>query len=455
MSIIIMILLLSVLVLVHEAGHFFSAKMFGMKVEKFGFGLPVGPVLYQTQWGDTKILIHALLLGGYVAFPDDEKDSEIPADSPERFSNRPIYQRAVVISAGVIANVLCAFAFVFLTAALWGHLPSGRYDIYTNEIVAPKSESIWQSGMQKHDKIAEINGVKIDTVPQLLTFMQMSKTDDGKIDISDAINSLDKLKNLNPALEKDEAIPPDVAVQLPPQQLEKPVKLDKKVLQGIKKYKETQINLTADQKTLRDNLKGKSIYVSNGKYTLNDIAYALSDNSHPVNIVVGRNGKMIALKPILANKKGMIGIKLEAKEVLIPTKNPVAVIKAGTTYLYNQTYMMLYGLYQIFTGKIPVQDLHGIVAITKVGGDIIQNNGIFSGLLLIAIISMDLAIVNFLPIPALDGGHILFLIIEKIKGRPVNEEVAERIGNIGFWFLILLMFYVIFNDIFGLITKKF
>lgn len=455
MSIIIMILLLSVLVLVHEAGHFLSAKMFGMKVEKFGFGLPVGPVLYQTQLGDTKILIHALLLGGYVAFPDDEKDNELPADSLDRFSNRPVYQRAIVVSAGVIANVLCAFAFVFLTAALWGHLPSGRYDIYTNEIVAPKGGSIWQSGMQKHDKIAEINGVKIDTVPELLTFMQMSKTDDGKINNSDAIDSLVKLKSLNPALEKDEIIPPDVAVQLPAQQLENPIKLDEKVLKGIKKYKDTQVNLTTDQKTLRDNLKGKSVYVANGKYTLNDIAYAISDNSHPVNIIVERNGKMIALKPILANKKGMIGIKLEAKEVLIPTKNPKSVIVAGTNYLYNQTYMMLYGLYQIITGKIPMQDLHGIVAITKVGGDIIQSNGIFSGLLLIAIISMDLAIVNFLPIPALDGGHILFLIIEKIKGKPVNEEVAERIGNIGFWFLILLMFYVIFNDIFGLITKKF
>lgn len=450
-----MILLLSVLVLVHEAGHFFAAKMFGMKVEKFGFGLPVGPVLFQTQWGDTKILIHALLLGGYVAFPDDEKDTDLPADSLDRFSNRPIYQRAIVVSAGVVSNVICAFVFVFLTAALWGHLPSGRYDIFINDIVAPKGESIWQSGMQKKDRIVEINGAKIDTIPELLAFMQMSKTDDGKVDTSTAVNNLIKLKDLNPALVKDEIIPPEVGVQLPPQQLENPVKLDEKVLKGIKKYQDKQIKLTAGQQKLRDYLKGKSTYVSNGKYTLNDIAYAISDNSHPVNIVVERHGKPITLKPILANKKGMIGIKLEAKEVLIPTKNPVSVIVAGSNYLYNQTYMMLYGLYQILTAKIPVTDLHGIVAITKVGGDIIQNNGIFSGLLLIAIISMDLAIVNFLPIPALDGGHIMFLIIEKIKGRPVKEEVVERIGNIGFWFLILLMFYVIFNDILGLITKKF
>lgn len=78
MSIIIMILLLSLLILVHEAGHFFAARAFGIKVDKFGFGLPVGPTLYKTKVGDVEVLVHAFLLGGYVSFPDDEKDCELP-----------------------------------------------------------------------------------------------------------------------------------------------------------------------------------------------------------------------------------------------------------------------------------------------------------------------------------------------------------------------------------------
>ena len=101
-----------------------------------------------------------------------------------------------------------------------------------------------------------------------------------------------------------------------------------------------------------------------------------------------------------------------------------------------------------------MKDLHGIVAITKVGGDIIDNNGIFSGLLLIAVISLDLAIVNFLPIPALDGGHVMFLLIEKLRGKPLDEETIDKIGTAGFLFLILLMVVVVFNDIFALITKQ-
>lgn len=455
MSIIIMILLLSVLILVHELGHFFAARFFKIKVDKFGFGLPVGPILYKTKWGDTEILVHALLLGGYVGFPDDEKECDLPADSPERFTNKPIYQRAIVASAGVVANVICAFVFVFLTAALWGHIPSGKYNIYVNDIIAPKSESIWQSGIQKNDKIVEINGTKIDNTYKLLSFIQKSKSDDGKVDKMSAIENYLKLKALNPALLQDEIIPKDVAIELPNSTFESPVQIDKKVLKGMKKYKDTQVILSEGQKKLRDSIKNKRVYVSDGQHTLNDVAYAMSDNSRPIYMTVERSNKLIDLKPILANKKGLIGIKLSAKEILMPTKTPKSIIVTGTKFLADNTYMMVYGLYQIFTGQIDITDLHGIVAITKVGGDIIQNQGIFSGLLLIAIISMDLAIVNFLPIPALDGGHIMFLILEKLRGKPVDERIIENIGNVCFWLLIVLMFFVIFNDILGLITKKF
>lgn len=450
-----MLLLLSVLILVHEAGHFLAARFFKIKVDKFGFGLPIGPVLYKTQWGETQILIHAFLLGGYVSFPDDEKDCDLPEDSNERFMNKPIYQRAIVVSAGVAANVLCAFFFVFLTAALWGHMPSGKYDIYVNDIIAPKAESIWQSGIEKKDKILEINGTKIYNTVSLINFIQLSKSYDGKIDQSFALDNLAKLKEINPAFTANETIPKGIAVELPEIQYEAPVQIESKVLKGMKKYKNSWVSLSSEQKRIRDGVINKKVFVSDGKCTLADISYAISDNSRPLYIKAERNGKIIDAKPIIVNNKGLIGVKLEAKEILIPTKTPSAVIKTGTKYLWDNTYMMIYGLYQIFTGKIPLKDLHGIVAITKVGGDIIENSGIFSGLLLIAIISMDLAIVNFLPIPALDGGHLFFLIIEKLRGKPLDEKILEKIGNTGFYFLILLMFLIIFNDIIGLITKKF
>ena len=454
MSIIIMILLLSVLILVHEAGHFLAAKMFKMKVARFGFGLPIGPTLWEKQVGDVKVLVHAFLLGGYVAFPDDDKELDLPADSPDRFTNRPVYQRLVVVSAGVFANVVCAFVLVFLTAALWGHMPSGKYDIYVKDIVAAKEASIWQSGLEKGDKILKINGINATTTAVPILIAQLSKENDGKVDKALVDENLETLRRSNQTFADDEIIPKDVLIKLPAKKYENIITLSENVLKGLEKYNDPEVKLSEKQIKLRDKINDKNYIISDGELTLNDIAYAISDNVHPINMEVLRNGKTIELKPIYPNKDGLMGIQMEIKEIVIPTKGPKAIIKTSINYLWEQTSMLLYGLYQIFTGKIPLKDLHGIVAITKVGGDIIEHNGFFSGLLLTAIISLDLAIVNFLPIPALDGGHVLFLLIEKLRGKPLDEETVDKIGTAGFMLLIALMVLVVFNDIYALLTQK-
>lgn len=454
MSIIIMILLLSVLILVHEAGHFLAAKMFKMKVARFGFGLPIGPTLWEKQIGDVKVLVHAFLLGGYVAFPDDDKELNLPADSPDRFMNRPVYQRFIVVSAGVFANVVCAFVLVFLTAALWGQMPSGKYDIYVKDIVAAKEASVWQSGLEKGDKILKINGINATTTAAPIIIAQLSKENDGKVNPDFANKNLEKLKKLNQTFTQDEIIPKDVLIKLPEKEFEQAITINENVLKGLEKYNDTEIKLSDKQLKLRDNISNKNYIISDGETTLKDVSLAISDNVHPINMEVLRNGKIISLKPIYPSKEGLMGIQMEVKEIVIPTKGPKAIIKTSINYLWEQTSMLLYGLYQIFTGKIPLKDLHGIVAITKVGGDIIEHNGFFSGLLLTAIISLDLAIVNFLPIPALDGGHVLFLIIEKLRGKPLNEETIDKIGTVGFMLLIALMILVVFNDIYALITQK-
>lgn len=454
MSIILMILLLSVLILVHEAGHFLAAKMFKMKVAKFGFGLPIGPTLWEGQVGDVKVLIHAFLLGGYVSFPDDEKDEVLPADSPDRFLNRPIYQRLIVVSAGVFANVVLAFVLVFLTATLWGQLPSGKYNVSVKKIVAEKSESVWKSGLQENDKIIEINGSKINSPYGLLAYAKLSKKFDGKADETYIGQNYEKLKKLNTAYNDDEIIPEEVMIKLPAINTENAISLNKDQIMGIEKYKDNQIELNEKQKKLRDEIEGKKYFLSDGTVTLNDIAYAISDNVHPINITVERDGKIIKLDPIYSNKEGLIGVEYNADEVIMPTKDFKSIVKGSNKYLYDNTYMLLYGLKQIFTGKIPLNDLHGVILITKIGGDKIQNEGIFPGILLAALISLDLAIVNFLPIPALDGGHVMFLLIEKLRGKPLDEETIDKVGTVGFMFLIALMIFVVFNDIYALLTHK-
>ncbi len=462
MSIIIMILLLSFLVLVHEAGHFLAARAFKIKVSKFGFGLPIGPTLWSKKIGDVEVLVHAFLLGGYVSFPDDEKDSDLPADSEERFINKPVWQRMVVISAGVIANIITAFLLVFITAVAWGKLPSGSYDVYINKIAAAKDESVWQSGMQNGDRVIKINGSDIGSSYALTLYAQNSKPFDGKIEKEFYEQNLKTVKLLNPKFTEDEIIPEGTEITVPTIIEEPALKIDNEALKGYKIYKDDQITLTENQVNLNKKimrgsickLKENKTFISDGKISLKDTAYAISDSRRPLNITVLRNGKEINLNTIYPNEKGMIGVAIEARQVLVPTKNLGAAIKGSFQYMWEQTYMLVYGLWQLFTGKVPLKDLHGIVVITKIGGDVIQNSGFFSGLLLTAMISLDLALVNFLPIPALDGGHFMFLLIEQLRGKPVDEETINKVSSFFFLLLIIFMVLVVFNDVYALVKHK-
>ncbi len=455
MSVIIMILLLSFLILVHEAGHFMAARMLGIKVDKFGFGLPIGPTLWSKKVGDVEILVHACLLGGYVAFPDDDKDSKLPADSKDRFVNRPVWQRMIVISAGVIANVITAILLVMFTAAVWGKLPSGNYQVYINSITAPKTESVWQSGLKKGDRIIKINGSDIHSTYAISLYSKNSAKFDGHVNEKFASENLAKLQKLNPSLDTEKIIKKGEIVNIGSDEVIEPkIVIKDEELKGYAPYKNDEIQLSKEQIKLRNSIKNGT-YVSDGTYTLKDLAYALSDGLKPVVITVLRNGKVVELNPIYPNKDGIIGISMAAKQDLTVTKTPARIFTESCKYIWEQTYMLVYGLWQLFSGKIPAKDLHGIVVIAKIGGDVIKNSGMFSGLLLTAMISMDLALINFLPIPALDGGHFMFLLIEKLRGKPLNQENIEKISNIFFLLLILLMILIIFNDVYALLKHKF
>ena len=231
------------------------------------------------------------------------------------------------------------------------------------------------------------------------------------------------------------------------------ITMDKYAAKGAKYYKRDGYKLDENIIKLRDKLENSSIYISDGKYTLYQVAQAISDGEHPLFITVSRNNEEIKLNPIYPDKNGQIGVELAVKKIMLPTRTAKDVIVESNKYLFDNTYTMIYSLGQLFTGNIPLKDMHGVVAITKIGGDIIDKAGKSSGILLAALISMNLAILNILPIPALDGGHLLFLLIEKITGKPVDEKIVDKISTIFFAILIVLMILIIFNDI-ALIMQK-
>lgn len=452
-----MILLISFLIIIHELGHFLAAKAFKMKVEKFGFGLPVGPTLFRKKIGETEFLIHALLLGGYVAFPDDDRDSELDKDSPERFSNKPIYQRMIVIVAGVLSNFIAAYLLVVLTAGIWHKLPTGTFETSVKEVLPIATESVRNAGLQKDDIILTVNGNKLDIPTALTKYLYYSRPFDGFVEKKLADFKLLELKKLNPDItDPYKLLSKGKVVNIPEAVDENMIFLSYDQIIGLDTYKTEETELTYTQKAVRDQIysHNNSQYTIKIPMTLEDLAWSISDTKHPVEIVIRRNNEDIKLPAVYPDRTGLLGIKKEITEVMYPCDNIIDDFRYSWSYIKSNSDLMLYGLGKLFTGKVPMEEMHGIVAITKIGSDIIEYQGLFKGLLLTAIISLNLAYLNLLPIPALDGGHLLFLLIEKIQGRPVDEKLAESISNFFFYLLILLMFYIIFNDIVALITNK-
>ena len=446
-SAVIMILLISLLILVHEAGHFLAAKLVGMRVDKFGFGLPIGPTLFKKKIGETEILIHAFLLGGYVSFPDDEEGCDLPMDSPLRFSNKPVGQRAIVISAGVICNVILAYILIFLTGLIWKHLPENTFTVRLEKFAPSAVESIKTSGIKEGDIIYSINGLKVDYPVTINKFFTLSKEFDGFIKSETADKKLKELLQLNPKYKAGDVIKKGTTINIPEFTDEEPVKLTFDNILGLEKYIPDEIGLSDNQKKLRDSINYHTKYKLEEDTLINDISKAISDTKKPLTIVVLRDNQEITLNTVYASKEGLVGIQQSYSENYAQTNNLKDVIIQTNRYVNYNLGFMVYTLGKLFTGKIPMSEMNGIIAITKIGTELIAYKGLFQGILLTAMISLNLAIINILPIPALDGGHLLFLIIEKITGKPVSKKFVEALSNFFFYLLIVLMVFIIYNDI--------
>ncbi len=459
-NLIIMIALISLLVLVHEWGHYIAARLFGVRVTKFGFGMPVGPVLFKTKKGDLEILVHACLLGGYVSFPEDEETEEgkpiLPLDSKERFKNQPPLKQAIIVTAGVIMNVIFAFFLIVLAATIFHKLPTGKSEVFINEVLKDGYiQKTMPNKLKANDKIVSVNGIDIDSAYSFIFLVKNSKLYDNKVSKETINKKLDEFLKLNPKIKKNEIIKEGTRIILPTKTPEDKLVVNEHILKGIEKYKDNEIQLSEDETKLRNELLNRYTYVLTRDSFALEIATALADYYKPLDIVIERGGKQIEIKNVVAGEEGTLGVKLSTKEIYTETKTLPQIFVNSAKYMVNSTKLMCIGLIQLITGKIPMNEMHGIIAITKIGSDIIEHQGMLNGLLLTAIISIDLAIINLLPIPALDGGHLMFIIVEKIIGRPLDEKIVENISRFFFALLIALMIFVVFNDIFALITKKF
>lgn len=345
-TIIVLILMLSALILVHELGHFLVAKKCGVHIYEFAIGM--GPVVFK-HIGKDKIQysIRALPIGGFVQMAGEvaEDDDKIPKD--KFMCNKTWWQRTLILLAGVTMNFITAFLLLFVMALIWG--ASSTEPRITNVI---EGSAMYEAGARTNDLILSIDNKKTKT------------------------------------------------------------------------WDRAQVLLTLNNK--------KEYY---------EIKVRHEDNTEEIlkvtpKVVVDDKG----------NESKTFGIQI------IPTTNRGIIPSLKYAFSkFNSIYQSMFSIIGgLITGRLSINSLSGPVGMYSIVGESLKL-GMAQIIYLTAYISINLGFINLLPFPAFDGGHILFIVIEKLRGKPVDKNIENMMHTIGFALIFLLMIIITFKDILRLI----
>jgi regulator of sigma E protease len=437
-----MALVLGVLILVHEWGHFVVARLFKVRVDVFSIGF--GPRLFGWKRGATDYRVSAVPLGGYVRMAGQdlsEVDSSdvAPTGAPDELMSKPRWQRALISFAGPAVNLI--FPIILLTGffALVG-MPYSAYLNKPVQIVAvPADNPSSADALQPGDQVVSINGVKTPTWEQ--ADVQLAKIGaKEKLRLEVVNNGKTRTVEMMPkgVLESDTAI-----AYLPRAPIVDFVESGKPAMRaGIK----------ADDNILSVN--GKKIEVW-GQF----VEAVRGSKGAPLDLEIRRKGELLhkTVTPVQAlTETGesyyQIGISQQEDVVYkrVSFREGFHVALANTI---DVTGRILGVVGRLFSGRISVRQLHTVVEISRAAGNAVHR-GPISVILLLAGMSINLGILNLLPIPILDGGNILLLTLEGIRRKDFSLRFKERFVQVGLVFLLVLFAYIMYNDVVGLIPTR-
>jgi len=415
------IIALGVLVTIHEGGHFLVAKLFKVKVENFSIGF--GPKLIGFKRKETDYRISLIPLGGYVKMTGENPDETIE-DLEGSYANKPWWKRAIIAFSGPLANFIFALLLFIFTFAI------GK----TIEDQLPVIGKVEQSTVfQVEDRILQVNGEQVQGWTDIIKYSQENQSN------SFLIERDGNIQKINTA-----GIPTTFWYQnvLP---------------YAPAKIGEVSPGMPAYEAGLQE---GDEIVAINGEPVSNwyDMRQKILEAaSTSVDITINRNGhtfqKSITPEENILSGEPIIGItqylpvKFHEKYSLLES------IRYGTLSTVNFTLLNYQALFKLIAQPSAIKDnLGGPVMIVSMSQQSAQK-GWNSILTFIAAISLVLMIMNLLPIPILDGGHIMFCLIEAIKGSPLTIGTQMALQKIGLFLLLMLMFFAFFND-FSRIFKR-
>ena len=426
-SLIAFLFVLGVLVFVHELGHFVVARLHGVRCLTFSLGF--GPKVLQTKRGDTVYCISAIPFGGYVKMagagegPDDK-----PEGKDDEFLSKTKWQRFQILIAGPVMNII--LAVVVMTVVLYQGAPVPVYEDQPPVVGAVAEDSpAAAAGIRQGDRILSVAGREVDTWEEL-TYAVVPRADQ-EIDV---------------VLRRDGGVQ---TVQVTPAALGRYDIGDLGVDPAATPQVVSMMSTTSSAAQDAGILVGDVIEAVDGREvttrSLIDTIKASPDIS--LTLRIRRDGvrQDIVVTPQLVDDVGLIGVGLNL-EVRIVEPGPFEAFTMSLEQNYEWSGLIFQTLWGLLTGETSPRQLVGPVGIAQLSGDAAQVGWVvLFGLM--AMISINLGILNLLPIPVLDGGHIFILAMEGVSRRDFSVRLKERMGFVGFVLLMILMVTVIYNDL--------
>ncbi len=432
------IIAIAVLVVIHEFGHFWVARRCGVKVLKFSVGF--GPVIWRYLAKDgTEYALSAIPLGGYVKMLDEREDDVDPGQLGQAFNRQSLSKRTAIVAAGPLANLLFAvFAYwlVFVIGV------TGVKPVIGEVITFSSAE---QAGLQQGDQITAINESDTFVWNQVVKQLIIAAESNDPIVFSilrGPVNYSTTIELPHLATEKSSQILSEIGIEPFMPELQ-PIIGD--VLKGGAGER-------AGLKT------GDKLIVANGVQLTTWqqwVKFIQQNPNNDLDVQLLRKGNIhsVSLRPDKNEQgKGAIGVAVNAKATEIPDEyfatiqlDPITAIGKAFRETWQFSTLTVKGIWGMLTGSVSLNNIGGPITIAQIAGASAEN-GVVAFLQMLAIISISLGILNLLPIPVLDGGHLVFYVIEAAKGSQLSIESQVYAQKIGMFFLLSLMMLAFFND---------
>jgi regulator of sigma E protease len=427
------IVMIGLMVVVHEFGHFIVAKACRVRVEAFSFGF--GPRLFGVKVGDTDYKVCALPLGGFVKMTGENPGEETEAEDPGSFLAHPRWQRMLIGLAGPVANFV--LALVLMTAYyFWiNEVPKNELKATTIEWVLPGSPAA-QAGLQPGDTIRHFETVENPGWDDVMARASLGPNQTVPVTVERGGQRVSLWLHV-PTDPSGDGISP-VELGILPQYTTGGIPVNT-VAPGTPA--ESAGLKTGDQIVSVDALAVHS--------TARLIAYMNEGKGRPLTLHVLRQGAALELKAQPANLDGS-GWKLGFTPQEPMMKAPLPMGKSlaqARRFCQKNSLLIAEVLGKLFSHRVPANQLSGPIGIARVAGQTAESGKAGPMLVLAAAISLNLGILNLLPFPILDGGLILFLLIESAIRRDISMVWKERIYQAAFILIVAFFAFVIFNDV--------